>query len=116
MKSNKNQCQLINKLYESDKGHVVYCSCCATFHIAYGTVSFDQTETSLLSLMNTLNFHFEHFEGKVNPNCRCIQILTPFEGFRFIFSINELREFMSILRESYLIFQAEQIMNDQNPS
>jgi len=102
-----------NTLYEGRKGYVVHCDCCNTFHIAYGTVSFDQTESSLLTLMNVLDFHYQQYENKVHHDCRCIQIVTPFKGFRLLFSINEIESFKEMLSQAYLVFEAERIVNNQ---
>lgn len=102
-----------NTLYEEKNGYVVYCEHCNIFHITYGTVSFDQTETSLLTLMNVLEFHHLQYKDKVHPDCRCIQIATPFTGFRLLFSINEIEAFNEMLSQAYLVFEAERIINNQ---
>jgi len=103
-----------NTLYEGSKGYVVHCACCGVFHIAYGTISFDQTENDLLKLMDVLNYNYRQYKGIVNPDCRCVQILTPFKGFRFLFSPNELKEFEEILSQAYLLYEAERILNSEN--
>ncbi|MEL7122154.1 MAG: DUF6686 family protein [Bacteroidota bacterium] len=98
-------------LYESQKGFVVYCYCCKTFHIAYGTVALDLTETSLLSLINVLVAYYQDYKDKVDPRCRCIQVLTPFNGIRLLFSLPELKELANILSEAHLILNSERIVN-----
>ncbi|MEM8525794.1 MAG: DUF6686 family protein [Bacteroidota bacterium] len=103
-----------NILYEGSKGYVVYCSCCKIFHIAYGTLSFDQTEKDLLKFIDILSHNYKQYGGIVNPNCRCVQILTPFKGFRFLFSTNELKELNEILNQAYLLYEAERIMNSKD--
>ncbi|MEM6698871.1 MAG: DUF6686 family protein [Bacteroidota bacterium] len=103
-----------NTLYEGREGYVVYCNCCQLFHIAYGTISFDQTETDLLRFMEVLSHNYNQYHDVVNPDCRCVQITTPFKGFRFLFSTNELQEFNEMLGEAYLLYEAERIMNSKN--
>ncbi|MEM9886269.1 MAG: DUF6686 family protein [Bacteroidota bacterium] len=109
-----NHHQQQNTLYEGHNGYVVYCSHCKAFHIAYGTVSFDQTESSLLSLMEVLNYNYHQYRNAFDPDCRCVQIITPFTGFRFLLSTNELLEFSEMLQQAFLVFEAERIVNDQN--
>lgn len=101
-----------NILYQDNNGYVVHCSCCDTFRIAYGTIAFDQSESSLLSLMNILEAYYLQYNGLVEPSCRCIQIVTPFNGFRLLFSIEDLQLFGNMLQESYLLFRAERTMNE----
>lgn len=100
-----------NVLYQDDQGYVVHCACCNCFHIAYGTLSFDQTEDSFLSLMQMLEGYHDLYAKKVNPNCRCVQVPTPFNGFRLLLSTNDLKTFSNMLQEAYLIFQAERLVN-----
>ncbi|MEM0993604.1 MAG: DUF6686 family protein [Bacteroidota bacterium] len=111
-KSNNHQQQ--NTLYEGRMGYVVHCAACKTFHIAYGTVAFDQTENSLLTLMEVLRQNYCRYNNTIDPDCRCVQIQTPFKGFRFLFSTNELREFGEMLQQAHLVYEAERIVNDQN--
>ena len=112
--SNKNNNHQQNKLYEGSKGYVVHCSCCEMFHIAYGNITFDQTENDLLKFMDILHYNYRQYKGIINPDCRCVQILTPFKGFRFLFSTRELKELGEILNQAYLLYEAERIMNSEN--
>ncbi|MEL6945921.1 MAG: hypothetical protein AAFO82_24970, partial [Bacteroidota bacterium] len=64
--------------------------------------------------MQVLLENYQQYNGVVKADCRCIQILTPFKGFRFLFSTNELKTFHEMLQQAYLVFEAERITNDQN--
>lgn len=113
MSSTKNNAHQENILYQSNKGYVVYCECCKIFHIAYGTVSFDQDEKGYQCLMNDLKLYYEKYQNSVDPDMRCVQVLTPFEGFRLLLSTSEILEFSGILNEAYFLFDTERIANDQ---
>lgn len=101
-------------LYADHNGYVVLCEPCKTFHIAFGTIAFDQTESSLLSLMRVLELHYVENQYDIKPNCRCVQITTPFDGFRLLFSLNEIEQFIEMLNQAYLVFDASRIANGQN--
>ena len=77
-------------------------------------ITFDQTENDLLKLMDVLSYNYRQYKGIVNSDCRCVQILRPFKGFRFLFSTRELKELGEILNQSYLLYEAERIMNSEN--
>ncbi len=103
-----------NILCQNKNGYVTFCYECNKFHVAFGTVTFDQTEDSLLSLINVLSTYHSAYEYYIPCNYRCIQIDTPYRDFRLLFSINELLSFREMLNDAYLIYKAEQMMNNEN--
>ena len=98
-------------LHESNKGYVVFCRCCETFSIAYGTVAFNQLESNYLSLISLLDSYYSSYYNKVNPEQRCIHIETHFYGINLFISLQEIEEFRDILNQAYLLFEAQRIIN-----
>ncbi|MEO0339471.1 MAG: DUF6686 family protein, partial [Bacteroidota bacterium] len=90
---------------------VIFCGCCDTFHIAFGTVAFNQIESAYLSLMSVFDSYYQDYRGRVQSQKRCIKVETPYAGFNLLFSIEELEEFKEILNQAYLLFEADRIIN-----
>ncbi|MEM8526995.1 MAG: hypothetical protein AAGG68_20315 [Bacteroidota bacterium] len=100
-------------LYEDGDNKVIYCEECQAFHVYYGTISLDSTLSSLESLIYTLEFYLENYDGKVNPKCRCIEIDTPYHGFRLLLSTHDICQFGKMLGVACKKFR-EQIWEPRN--
>ncbi|MEN0048876.1 MAG: hypothetical protein AAF806_17565 [Bacteroidota bacterium] len=94
-------------LYEDGDNKVIYCEECQAFHIYYGTISLDSTMSSMESLIYTLAFYLDEYQGKINPKCRCIEIDTPYHGFRLLLSTSDISQFGEMLAKAYEKFQEE---------
>ncbi|MEM6633644.1 MAG: hypothetical protein AAF694_28485 [Bacteroidota bacterium] len=92
-------------LYEKGDHKVVYCLECEAFHIYYGTVSLDLYKSSLESLLEALKLYRQTYEELVPPTQRCIEVVTPFEGIRLLFSIEDLDQFSNMLRTARRVFE-----------
>ncbi len=103
-----------NLLYQNSGGYVIQCTGCASLHIAFGNLSIDQSEKTFQGFMNTISNYCKEYES-VNTKCRCIQVLTPYQGFRLLFTKDELYALNDLLQKSWLVLQTEKLVNDPSP-
>ncbi|MEM9836991.1 MAG: DUF6686 family protein [Bacteroidota bacterium] len=93
---------------------VVYCFECQLFHVYYENLSFDLTPKSIYSLQRSLEAYEEVYRDTVKSDCRCIEVGTPFRGFRMYMSISDLVELRLLLQEAYEVYTSKSWRNSYN--
>lgn len=99
-----------NVLHQCENGYVIQCDSCKNLHIAFGNISFDQTEGNFMSFIQFIEGYCQHYQN-IKPSCRSIQIPTPYQGFRFLFTVQELEQLNELLQKAKLVMQAEKLVN-----
>ncbi len=99
-----------NVLHQCENGYVIQCDSCKTLHIAFGNVSFDQTEGNFKSFVEYIEGYCWHYRS-INSPCRSIQVPTPYQGFRLLFSPEELKALNDLLQKACLVMDAEKLVN-----
>ncbi|MEL6863705.1 MAG: hypothetical protein AAFP19_04765 [Bacteroidota bacterium] len=89
--------QTFELLFQSEEEEVVYCYECQLFHVHYGTVSLDLSESDLKIMIQKLRYYLSMYQGIVAPHQRCIEVDTPYMGIRLLLSPFDLATFSSIL-------------------
>ncbi|MEM1323205.1 MAG: DUF6686 family protein [Bacteroidota bacterium] len=92
-------------LYQDGDNKVLYCFECHSFHVYYGTMSFDISKCGIKSLAGHLKQLQYKYEGAIDSKSRCIEVDTPYPTIRLLLSIEDLQHLGGMLRHSYLIFE-----------
>ncbi len=102
----------VEMLFHSRYGYVLRCRHCLLYHLAFGNIAIDQSKQDLIDLTFLIERYHHQYQQSNKESCRCIFIETPFNGFRLVFSLKELALFNEMLQKTYLIIQAEDIINN----
>ncbi len=101
-----------NLLLERPQGFVSYCDCCQTFQIVFGNIALVKSEMEFQQLMRTLNdirtYHYR--AGKENH--KTIWLETSLPGLKFVFTYNEATAMQDLAEQAYLVYKAEQLINE----
>lgn len=92
-------------LFQDGDNKVIYCYDCQSFNIRYGTISINLLIPGLEILEDTLYQYLNKYDGKVHPDCRCIEVDTPYRGIRILLSISDIHKFGAMLRTAYLALE-----------
>ena len=87
-------------IYWENHNRVVFCHDCNAFHINFGMISLDLQRPAIGLLRTRLHRYLQFYEEKVHPECRCIEIATPYQGIRLLLSVGEIRTLGNMLYEA----------------
>lgn len=100
-----------NLLLEKPQGFVSFCDCCQTFQIAFGNIALTKGEKEFLRMIKTLTDIKECHAPEEKENHKTIWLPTALEDVQFIFTLNEIKSMLNLAEQAYLIYKAEQLIN-----
>lgn len=101
-----------NLLVERSDGFVSFCDCCQTFQIVFGNIALVKSEEEYLKLIRTLSDIRRYYRQEGKDNHKNIWLDTSLPGVRFVFSYNETTAMQNLAEQAYLIYKAEQLINE----
>lgn len=101
-----------NLLLEKPKGFVSFCDCCQTFQIVFGNIALIKGEKEFLRMIKTLTDIKQYHHAERKENHKTIWLPTALEDVQFIFTLNEVIAMLDLAEQAFLIYKAEQLINE----
>ena len=103
-------------LSQSSIGYVKHCRDCGTYTIAFNNSMVALDKKGFLGFKGSLRDCYQaHLKNEVDSSFRYIMFDTFCEGIRFLFSLDEIGEVLSMMQEAELhqyITEGEEIEHD----
>lgn len=102
-------------LHQDCLGYVVRCRHCKRIQVVFNNIAIDQDRGEFTSLVKVIESYYrDHHDlpGQCR-NLRNIQVETPLDKMRLVFSLNELYAFHNMLQKVELMLQVDDISRAQ---
>ncbi|MCB0629387.1 MAG: DUF6686 family protein [Saprospiraceae bacterium] len=105
----------IQILHKDRYGYVVQCRHCKCIQVAFNNIAIDQDRNEFTSLVKVIESYYRDHHDLPDQCCnfRNIQVETPFEKMRLVFSLGELYAFHNMLQKVELMLQVDDISRAQ---
>ena len=101
-------------LFHKASGYVVKCNSCSSYQIAFGTMVFTISTQNMVSLFEDVaQLERKGLRAQSNPRER-FQVKLPCESVIMALTIGELKQFYSMLEESFVVEELKQLLTENN--
>ncbi|MEM1216782.1 MAG: DUF6686 family protein [Bacteroidota bacterium] len=83
---------------------IVFCYECQLYHVQYGPISLDLSDTGIQMLMNAMAYNLVIYDGLIDASERCIEVEIPTMRTYLTLSIQELHQLRELLQHARQTF------------